>query len=251
MTGRLFHDYTFGDEERGRLDRDGHLMYPGLLTDEAQTRLIEALRHVIAEGKHAVKGHEPQRFSAEFDDYLESLIAHPQMLALVRAVLGEEIRWDHCVSLVRPKGSPAMGWHSHEYSEDDASLGFIRIFFYISGFGADDGGLKVIPGSHLYRDKTIRAKDDADMRAGWMAGKTHPATGEPLAIEHLDAPTGSVIIMWTHAAHGVVARKSDSTTRYCVVYAYRNPGRPSEARWITDAYEKKEIPGAQALLPLY
>ena len=185
------------------------------------------------------------------DDYLESLIAHPQMLALVRAVLGEEIRWDHCVSLVRPKGSPAMGWHSHEYSEDDASLGFIRIFFYISGFGADDGGLKVIPGSHLYRDKTIRAKDDADMRAGWMAGKTHPATGEPLAIEHLGAPTGSVIIMWTHAAHGVVARKPDSTTRYCVVYAYRNPGRPSEARWITDAYEKKEIPGAQALLPLY
>lgn len=251
MTEPLFGDYTFGADERARLDRDGHLIYPGLLTDDAQLRLVESLRHVIAQGKNAIKGHEPQRFAAEFDDYLESLIAHPQMLALAKAVLGEDIRFDHCVSLVRPKGTPAMPWHSHEYGEDKPSLGFIRIFFYISGFGADDGGLKVIPGSHLYRDKAIRAKDDAEMAAGWMAGKTHPASGEPLRIEHLDAPPGSVIVMWTHAAHGVAARLPESTTRYCVVYAYRNPGLPSEARWITDEYEKKAIRGAEGLLSLY
>ena len=251
MSNSLFKSYEFGATERAKLDRDGHFVFPGLLTATACERLVSSLRNIIAQGKEATKGHEPQRFSAEYDAYLESLIAHPDMQHMARAILGDEIRWDHCVSLVRPKGTPAMAWHSHEYAEDDKSLGFIRIFFYIFGFGHDDGGLKVIPGSHLFRDDSIRARDDAEMGAGWMRGRIHPQTGEPLGIEHLDAPPGSVIVMWTHAAHGVVARQADSTTRYCVVYAYRNPGRPSQARWISEAYESRGVPGAEGLLSLY
>ena len=251
MAEALFGDYQFGSEEKALLDRDDHLIFPGLLTASTCERLIVALRNVIRQGAGATKGHEPQRFSAEFDGYLESLIAHPDMLSLARAILGDDIRWDHCVSLVRPKGTPAMPWHSHEYSEDVPELGFIRIFFYISGFAHDDGGLKVIPGSHLFRDEAIRASDDEAMTRGWMQDKVHPETGDPLAIEYLDAAPGSVVVMWTHAAHGVVLRKPDSTTRYCVVYAYRNPGRPSQARWITPEYEQKATLGLQELLPLY
>jgi hypothetical protein len=36
-----------------------------------------------------------------------------------------------------------------------------------------------------------------------------------------------------------------------VVYAYRNPGRPSGARWISEEYEKKPIIGAEGLMSLY
>ncbi len=247
----LFKDYTLGEAERRALGQNGHLLLPGLLTDQASSRLVLSLRNVVQRGKHAVKGHEPQRFSAEFDDYLASLINHPQMLALARNILGQDIRYDHCVSLVRPPGTPAMAWHSHEYAEDDPSLGFIRIFFYVSGFASDDGGLKVVPGSHLFRDRSISAKNDVDLRDDWLLGKTHPETGEDLNIEHLDAPPGSIIIMWTHAAHGVVARKADSTTRYCVVYAYRNPGRSSDARWIGEAFEAQPPSGCAELMPLY
>jgi len=32
-----------------------------------------------------------------------------------------------------------------------------------------------------------------------------------------------VVIMHTHAAHGVSPREAGSGTRYCVVTAYRNP----------------------------
>jgi hypothetical protein len=35
------------------------------------------------------------------------------------------------------------------------------------------------------------------------------------------------------------------------VYAYRNPGLPSNARWISEEYEKRRIPGAEGLLSLY
>ena len=85
--------------------------------------------------------------------------------------------------------------------------------------------------------------------AGW-ADKTHPATGDPLSIQKLSAPAGTVALMWTHAAHAVSARQHGSPTRWTVVYAYRNPGRPSGARWIGEAFEKNPPPGAERLMSL-
>ncbi|MEM7016571.1 MAG: phytanoyl-CoA dioxygenase family protein [Pseudomonadota bacterium] len=251
MTMNIFKPYTFSEADRVELDRDGHFMFPGLLIDETCTKLKEALRNIVHLNQDGEKGHEPGRFAAEFDDYLESLIAHPQMLALARQILGENIRWDHCVSLVRAKSTPAMAWHTHDYAQARPELGFIRIFFYIDGFSPDDGGLKAVPGSHLFRASEMRIQTDEELESSWLKDKNHPTTGEPLAIEHLTAPPGTVIVMWTHALHGVNAKQADSPRRYCVVYAYRNPGEPSVARWISDAYEKKSIPGTEGLMSLY
>jgi hypothetical protein len=84
-----------------------------------------------------------------------------------------------------------------------------------------------------------------------MAGKRHPLTGEPLEIEYLAVPPGTVVLMWTHAAHAVRPRLPDSPTRWTVVYAYRNPGLPSHARWISDEFENAPPPGAEGLMSLY
>ena len=46
-----------------------------------------------------------------------------------------------------------------------------------------------------------------------------------------------MILMWTHALHGVTPRKPTSPTRWTVVYGYRNPGRPSKARWISEEFD--------------
>jgi hypothetical protein len=246
----IFKPYTFGPQEKAAMDHVGHFVLPGLLTEPTCEQLVKSLSHIedlIAAG---VKDPLPNHNAAEYDPFLESLIGHPQMLALARSVLGEEIRFDHCVTLNRPMGNRGVRWHSHEYAEDDPKLGFIRIFFYVSGFEVGDANLKVVAGSHLYRDRNINAESDNDLRTGWLAGKTHPLTGEPLTIEELAVPPASVVLMWTHAAHAVNPRQS-STTRWSVVYAYRNPGRPSEARWITKAYEQKAIPGAEGLMGLY
>ena len=253
MPNQLFHSYQLTEIERQRMDLDGHLAYPGLLTQEAQGDLTEALVHIHSLDK--VEGHEPNRFAAEYNPYLESLINHPQMLELVHQVLGDNIRYDHCVTLNRPGGNGGIYWHSHSYSEGDPRLGFIRIFFYVNGFEVDDGGLKVVPGSHLFRDISIRAASDSEFENGWMQDKQHPITGQPLVIEALSVPAGTVILMWTHAAHRVTARQADSDTRWTVVYAYRNPGKTSRARWISQAYEdqKRSDPnsGLKDLISLY
>ncbi len=247
----IFHDYTFGAQERKRLDRDGHLVLPGLLTVEAQARLTESLARVESLIPGCKKGYEPNRFAAEYDSYLESLIPHPQMLKLARQVLGEDIRYDHCVSLNRPGGNSGTHWHSHAYAEDDPRYGFVRIFFYVNGFAAEDGGLKAVPGSHLYRDPKIRGATDEALQDGWLAGKTHLETGEPLEIEALSVPPGTVILMWTHAAHAVTPRKQQSDTRWTVVYGYYKPGKDPGERWITPEFERKPIPGAEGLMSSY
>ena len=48
-------------------------------------------------------------------------------------------------------------------------------------------------------------------------------------IQDLSVPDGTVALMWTHAAHAVSPRRPNSKTRWTVVYAYRNPGRPSRS----------------------
>lgn len=236
----LFVRATLTDDEKAQLDFDGQVLLPGLLAPEARARLTESLAKILALA--AEKGSAPNHYSAEHDDYLAALVGHPQMLALARSALGPEIRFDHCVALNRPGGNGGTGWHSHDYAEDRPDLGFLRIFFYVNGFSADDGGLLVVPGSHLYRDPKVQS-------AAWIDGKVHPKTGEPLRIEALDAPEGTVALMWTHAAHAVSPRKPGSDTRWTVVYAYRNPGAPcSPARWITPDFEKNPPPGAEGLM---
>ena len=246
----LFRPYVFGREERTVLDRDGHFVLPGILTESAAEKLTESLAYIQSLPRDDEE-YLPSRFAAEFDRYLESLIGHPQLLDLVRKVLGSEIRYDHCVALNRLGGNPGSALHSHQYADDEPKLGFLRVFFYVNGFAADDGGLKVVNGSHHFRDQDIRAESDGELERGWMAGKVHPHTDDPLRLEGLSLAERSVVLMWTHAAHGVTPRKDGSGMRWCVVYAYRNPGRQSHARWLSQEFEQKEIAGAEGLMSLY
>jgi hypothetical protein len=245
----IFYPYQIGPEERRRLDRDGHLALLGILTEETRARLRVSLAAI--QSVAPPEDERARRFAAEHDDYLADLIGHPQMRALAHQVLGAEIRFDHCVALNRPPGNRGVSWHSHAYAEDRPELGFVRIFFYANGFTAGDGALGVVPGSHLFRDPTLKARTDEELHSGWLAGKRHPSTGEPLEIRYLSVPAGTVILMWTHAAHAVCPRRDDSHTRWTVVYAYRNPGAASRARWLSEEFERRPPPGTEGLMSLY
>ena len=250
MMNELFKSYEWNLANQKVLDTHGHIILPGMLVPSAIEKLTVSLG-MIQDMLPDESERPPNHFAAEFDSYLASIIAHPEMLALVSAVLGEPFRFDHCVSLNRLPGNGGVQWHSHEYGEEDCKLGFLRVFFYVNGFEIGDGGLKVVSGSHLFRDSKIAAESDAELEDGWLAGKRHPETGAPLLIEEISAPSGSVVLMWTHAAHAVSPRQKVSETRWTVVYAYRNPGLPSKARWISKEFETSGIPEARCLMSLY
>ena len=130
----IFDAYEFGQVEKAELDQVGHFVLPGILTRSVRERLTRSLAHISEISPAGEKGHEPGRFAAEFDAYLEGLIAHPDLLDLARRVLGDDIRYDHCVALNRAGGNPGLGWHSHAYGDEKPELGFIRIFFFSDGY---------------------------------------------------------------------------------------------------------------------
>jgi hypothetical protein len=247
MKEPLFLPYSFGESEKKQLHHDGHLLFPRLLTPSAHGQLIASLGHNLE--APASEEHLPVRYAAEHEPYLAEVIAHPQMLELARAVLGEEIRYDHCVNLSRKGGNRGEGWHTHPYASDCPELGLIRIFFYVSGYHRGNGSLKVVPGSHLFR-ADVRSESDEQLRASWLDGKTHPLTGEPLEIVDLEVPENSVIVMWTDALHAGTPRRSDSDTRWTLVTAYRNPGAPSGARWVRPEFETNPPAGAESIMSL-
>lgn len=102
-------------------------------------------------------------------------------------------------NMTKDAGRGPMGYHSHNHADAHPDCGFIRVFFYLNGFKRGDGNLKVVPGSHLFRTNTGHGATDDDIEA-WAKDKIHPLTGEPLAIQQLECPPSSVVVMWTHVS---------------------------------------------------
>lgn len=167
--------------------------------------------------------------------YLMNVLTHPQMLALQKLCLRcEEVYFDHNQLLTRPPGYPGGSWHSHRIGggHDDgvtspdvyrAQPNAVLNLCYPQGFESeDDGGLKLIRGSHLFRDPDgCRAPGDEEMAAGWLKDRLHPVTSDPLEVEHLLLEPGSVVCCLSHAAHAVAPKAADKATRWCSLYCYK------------------------------
>ena len=209
---------------------------------------------LIARGFDSI-GVMPEYFPAGYNDFvLDVITTHPQMMELFRKVLGDRFLLDHCLMLNRGPGTKGRRWHGHPYWEgkheaQDASgdgsavtpeflqRQCIRTLCYPEGATTDDGGeFAVIPGAHLYRVpykwNTERPDEDDDMRSGWLKGKTHPITGEPLEIVHLSLPPGSMVSFVHHMPHYVGRRKPGSKMRWGLLMAFRTPDpEAAPAKW--------------------
>ena len=175
-------------------------------------------------------------FSVGHVAYLMNLLTHPQMLDLQRLCLGSNtVYFDHNQLLTRAPGYAGGGWHSHQIGSgcDNAEPVGLEEYrrqpninltlCYPQGFSADeDGGLKLVRGSHLSRDPAgCRAPDDEALREGWMRDREHPVTGRLFEIERLALPPGSIVCCLSHAAHAVAPKAQERSTRWCSLFCYR------------------------------
>jgi hypothetical protein len=215
-------------------------------------------------------------FPAGHIPFMMIVLTHPHMLELHRMCLGcDTIYSDHNQLLSRRGGYAGCPWHSHPIgsryddrgvatpAEYDAQANAILTLCYLNGFEAErDGGLKIIRGSHLFRDPTgCHAESDEEMRQGWLRGRTHPVTGEPLEIEHLSLPPGSVACCLSHAVHGVAEKAPGKETRWCSLYCYRksdtNDGHAQPPTSVPPVWalkaSRRELPStlAELLRPSY
>jgi hypothetical protein len=129
--------------------------------------------HTNLKSPCAEQGYPPEMFPAGMDDYIMKCMIHPEMLAIHRKMLGPVVRFDHNTLLNRKGGFTGTGWHGHPHHEDGLglttrvpALGQVRSLVYPTGFGAGrDGGLRVVPGGHLYREARLAPKSGAKAQA--------------------------------------------------------------------------------------
>lgn len=201
------------------------------------------------------QGIMPEFFPAAYDEFIYDVVTgHPQMMELLRQVLGDSFILDHLIMLNRAPESRGRTWHAHQYRqgasevEDDIGTGTqltteyltqqcVRTLCYPAGATPDDGGeLAVIPGAHLYRipfkSMSHRSDLDEDMKAGWLQGKIHAFTGKSLEIVHLTIPPGSMVSFVHHMPHYVGYRQPGAGVRLGLLMAYRTPDPQAEPeRW--------------------
>ena len=76
-----------------------------------------------------------------------------------------------------------------------------------------------------------------------LRGRVHPKTGEPLQIEHLTCPPGTVIVMWSHAAHAVQPKPKDAEPRRTFITGWRQPRCREVSKWMTPSWYRQPTPG--------
>ncbi len=188
---------------------------------------VKTLRQHSVFAEYFPAGHVP---------FLMDVLTHPQMLQLHRMCLAcDTVYFDHNQLLSRSGGYAGCPWHSHRIGggydncgvaspeEYKAQPNAVLTLCYPQGFNADnDGGLKVVRGSHLFRDpQGCRGVDDDEISSNWLKGRTHPVTGAPLQLEHLALPPGTVVCCLSHAVHGVSPKDAHKDTRWCSLHCYK------------------------------
>jgi ectoine hydroxylase-related dioxygenase (phytanoyl-CoA dioxygenase family) len=120
------------------------------------------------------------------------VIAAPELLALVRHVLGPEFKLSSLNCRTALPGSAPQPLHADMGGVADERGNWVcNIIWMLDDYTADNGPLRVVPGSHRW--KRLPQTELTDLRA------SHPAE------QTVTAPAGSVVVMNAHVWHGGIA----------------------------------------------
>jgi ectoine hydroxylase-related dioxygenase (phytanoyl-CoA dioxygenase family) len=191
---------------RRRLDEQGFLVVERFLDEPLRLELRDALEALFEqEGPHA--GSE-FKYEAGVDrlanlvdkgDVFRRIIARPEVLACVRHVLGPRIKLSSLnARRVPPRSGAVQPLHADMSAlPDEHGFWVCNTVWLLDAFTADNGALRVVPGSHR------RGRLPQDVLSDPQA----PHPDEVL----VTAPAGSVIVLNAHAWHGGTGNRSPAS----------------------------------------
>ena len=169
-------DYCMTDEQRDHFDQQGYLIVPDALDDEILGRLLEAGDRVDREERQR-KGSDPGALMAKFrtivegDVFLE-LLDWPKTFPLIWDILGWNVQ--HYISHLiyyPPESKDSVdlkpgGWHQDggrpvpEMERPQPRLS-LKVGFWLSDISEpENGGIRIIPGSHKRDRQPERTPDN-------------------------------------------------------------------------------------------
>lgn len=201
-----------------QFDRDGYLnLGPVFDADELAEIAAEYDRLVTLDAQtlgSPEEGEYPYRAMLNFrSEALARVLTHPVLLEVAQAVLGPDVRfwWDQGINK-----SPGFGsyikWHQDNGYTKGRIPPYLTCWLALDDSDLDNGGLEVIPGSHVHGD--------------------HPHTWEgPHAVipeslievdraVPLDARAGDLLVFSSHLVHQTVGNTSADRQRRAWVIQY-------------------------------
>lgn len=203
---------TLTGEEKARLDRDGYLPLPGILTPEQVDQLGARLDQLTAEegaaaGKEVHQEAGTDRLSdlVNKDPRFTVCFTHPRVLAGIAHVLRGEFKLSSLNARAALPGQGLQGLHADwggPVAPGDYQV--CNSIWLLDDFTETNGATRVVPGSHR----------SGAMPRDEMPDATAPHPGEVKLL----APAGTVVIFNSHAWHG--GTRNTSPNRRRALHAY-------------------------------
>jgi len=233
--------------EREQLDRDGYAVVGGVLDDQTLEEVrdrVEQLYEMEGENAGSEFRKEPgaRRLANLVDKgkIFEMLVAMPQVLELVRHVLGSKFKLSSFnARSANPYSNEAQPLHCDAGALPDVDGFWVcNTIWLLDDFTPENGATRVIPGSQNWK------KFPQDT----LADPAQPHPDEVLLL----APAGSVVVMNTHAWHGGTANRSPEHRRalhafYC---RFDKPQQQYQKRLLRAETQSLLSPELRSLLAL-
>jgi hypothetical protein len=205
----------------------GYSVIPSFLEAGELPRLLDGIEAVLASPQHcgmSRPGNDlvPLRWN---DDLVARILQLERRLRLLRDVVRpRDLKWlSAYVSTKRPQ-TPALWWHQDWWCWDHP-ISFrrpapqIAVLCYLSATDAENGALRVLPGSH-HASTTIHAvlpEPHAEQANGLAAG--HPAMADQPGQVTLALNAGDAVVLDYRLLHGTHAN-STRAHRHCILLSF-------------------------------
>jgi hypothetical protein len=198
MTGR----------EKTQLDEDGYVVLDSFMSDPFLESLRDRVEQLFFEegcraGSEFRQEQQTRRLANLVDKgaIFRRAAALPEILERVAYVLGPDYKLS---SLNVRSANPHSDWTQPLHADmgliaDDRGYSVCNTVWLLDDFTADNGALRLVPGSHRWRK----------LPQNELADPAAPYPGEVL----LTAPAGTVVVMNAHMWHGGTANRTSAPRR--------------------------------------
>jgi ectoine hydroxylase-related dioxygenase (phytanoyl-CoA dioxygenase family) len=198
---------TLTQEERARLDRDGFLPLPGILTTEQVRQLRARVDELIAaEGEDAGKEVHQEAGTDRLADLVNKgaifdvFYTHPRVLAAIAHVLSGNLKLSSLNCRVARPGEGLQALHADWGKPvEPGDYAVCNSIWLLDDFTTENGATRVVPGTH--RSGQLPREALADPMA--------PHPDELLML----APAGTVVVFNSHVWHGGTRNRTTGPRR--------------------------------------
>ena len=192
---------TLSEDEAARLDSEGYVQLPGILSAD---EVLEV--RAVLEGVYAVErtgredGPAESSYMQNKTAGLDLCLTNPRVLAGIARVLDGQVKSFGIHGRPHPPGGEQQGLHVDYNGPAPTGKRFAvaNSLWMLDDFTAVNGATRVVPGSHLWEQRPEDAMD--------MGDRAQPHPDEVLMLGR----AGTVVVWNSHLWHGTTANRSDA-----------------------------------------